>query len=255
MANAPHELTAGFDRAAERYDRGRPEYPPEAVSVLVKALGIGPGRTVLDLGAGTGKFTRALGGLGATLLALEPTAGMRQILKARFPQIPLIQGTAEEIRLPDSSVDAVVCAQSFHWFDTVRASAEIARVLRPGGGLGLVWNLRDEAVPWVAELSRILDARDPGAPRGRDMAWRPAFEATGRFSPLQEAEVRFVQKADLDTMIDRVLSVSFIAVRSAEEQEEVGQEVRALIEREPSARVGGGVQLPYRTHVLWALRR
>jgi SAM-dependent methyltransferase len=251
----PHPLTAGFDRAAARYDRGRPDLPAEAVDRLVHQLDIGPGRVVLDLGAGTGKLTRALVPSGARLLAVEPTEGMRARLVRAVPSVEVVGGTAEAIDRPAESVDAIVCAQAFHWFDARRATEEAARVLRPGRGIGLVWNLRDEAVPWVAELTRLIDGWDPGAPRGRATEWRAPFEATGRFGPLQEAEVRFVQRADGPTILDRVLSVSFIAVRSPAEQAEVARSVRALLAAHPEATRDGRVDLPYRTRFYWAFRR
>ncbi len=250
-----HEVVRGFDRAAAAYERGRPEYPPEAIGLLTRVLELGPGRTVLDLGAGTGKLTRALLPTGARLLALEPTAGMRAELTRRLPEVPLVEGTAEAIDRPAESLDAVVCAQAFHWFDVPRATAEVARVLRPGGGLALLWNLRDDSVPWVRELTRLIDARDPGVPRGRSHAWREPFEATGRFTPLEYAELRFVQPMDGPTLADRVLSISFIALLSTTEQEVVAREVEALLHRHPEAVAGDRVDLPYRTEVYWAFRR
>ncbi|HYK93908.1 MAG TPA: class I SAM-dependent methyltransferase [Thermoplasmata archaeon] len=255
MPDGTHAMVEGFDRAAEAYERSRPEYPAEAVRHLASELGIGPGRSVLDLGAGTGKFTRALGPTGARLLALEPTAGMRAILRRQLPAVPLVEGTAEAIDLPDGAVDAVVSAQAFHWFDAARASVEVARVLRPEGGLGLVWNLRDESVPWVAELTRILDRRDTGLPRGRSMAWRGPLEASGKFGPVHAAEFRFDQHFDLEGMLDRVRSISFIAMLPESDREQVLGEVRELLDRSPEAHVGGHLVLPYRTHVFWARRR
>lgn len=243
-----------FGRSAEAYERGRPEHSAEAVRHLARVLALGPGRTVLDLGAGTGKFTRALEPTGARLLALEPTAGMRAEFARRLPSVPLVDGTAEAIGLPAASVDAVVAAQAFHWFDPIPAAREIARVLVPSGGLGLLWNLRDESVPWVAALTRLMDAHDPGVPRGRARAWKAPLESTGLFSPLESAEFRHVQRADRATMLDRVLSVSFIAALSDSEQAQVADEVRELLDREEGTRGRDVVELPYRTEVYWAHR-
>ncbi|HZY91259.1 MAG TPA: class I SAM-dependent methyltransferase [Thermoplasmata archaeon] len=255
MTPNTHPMVQGFDRAAAAYERSRPEYPEAAVAHLCRVLGIGPGRIVLDLGAGTGKLTRAVDGRGATLWALEPTAAMRELLHRRLPEVTLVEGTAEAIALPSESVDAVVCAQAFHWFEPTRATAEIARILRPAGGLGLLWNLRDESVPWVAELTRILDRRDTGVPRGRTMAWKAPFAASGLFEPIAEAEFSLVQRADLETMLDRVRSVSFIALLPSAEQEAVIGEVRRLIDGSPEAWDHGAVVLPYRTHLFWSFRR
>ena len=255
MYDAPHPLTAGFDRAAENYDRGRPEYPSAAVDALVRALEIGPRRRVLDLAAGTGKFTRALVPTGATLLALEPTDGMRTVLTRRVPTVELVNGTAEAIDLPDGGVDTVVSAQAFHWFDAVRATHEVARVLRPGGGLGLVWNMRDESIAWVAELTTLLDRWDAGGPRGRDFAWRAPFERTGRFAPLETAEFPFVHRAPPPVILDRVLSISFIAVLPPATRETIARDLLSLLDRHPEAWHGSEIDLPYRTRLFWTRRR
>ena len=255
MPPATHELVKGFDRAAAAYERGRPEYPPAAIAHLTQVLGLGPGRTVLDLGAGTGKLTRALRPTGARLLAVEPTGGMREEFRRALPDVELLEGTAEAIPSPDGSVDAVMCGQAFHWFEPESAAREIARVLRAGGGLGLVWNMRDETVPWVAKLTAILDRYDPGGPRGRDRRWRAPLEATGRFAPLSLRSFPHVQRLDRAAMAARVLSVSFIAVRPPEEQEAVRVAVDRLLDDDPATRGRAEVDLPYRTDVFWTFRR
>jgi len=253
MARPVHDLARGFDRATEAYDRGRPEYPAGAVAALAAALDLRPGRRVLDLGAGTGKLTRALASTGADRIAVEPLDGMRETFARRVPDVTVLAGTAEAIPLGDGSVDAVVCGQSFHWFDVPRAAGEIARVLRPGGGLGLVWNLRDESVPWVAELSRLMDVFDHGAPRARERAWRAPLDATGRFGPIEGTVVPFEQTVDRPTLVDRVLSVSFVAVLTDDEKARVAAAVTGLADRVfPGART---FPLPYRTEVSWTVRR
>src|SRR6201986_3186482 len=146
-----HATSFGAPPAA--YERGRPPYPPEALDWLLP-----PGaRRVLDLGAGTGKLTRELAGRGLDVVAVEPLGGMRAELSRVLPDTPVLEGSAEHIPLPDGSVDAVLAAQAWHWVTPERAAPEVARVLRPGGTLGLVWNERDEEVPWVAELSQIVE--------------------------------------------------------------------------------------------------
>ncbi|WP_439814784.1 class I SAM-dependent methyltransferase [Zavarzinia sp. CC-PAN008] len=141
------EAARGFQQGAEAYARGRPGYPAEADVWLTCDLGLGPGSTVVELGAGTGKFTTRLVATGATVIAVEPVAAMRAQLAASAPAARILDGTAEAIPLPDASANVVVCAQSFHWFATPVAVAEIARVLKPGGQLGLIWNTRDDRVP------------------------------------------------------------------------------------------------------------
>jgi SAM-dependent methyltransferase len=140
-----------FGTAAAAYDRGRPTYPAEAITWVLPANA----RRVLDLGAGTGKLTRAVRAVGVEVVAVEPDDEMRAAIDGET-----LAGTAEQIPLPDASVDAVVAGQAFHWFDPARAVPEMVRVLRPGGVVGLFWNLFDDRVPWVAELCRIWNPED-----------------------------------------------------------------------------------------------
>lgn len=242
-------MATGFDRVADRYERGRPDYPAAAVDFLAASLGFRPGRTILDVGAGTGKFTRELVRFGATLQAVEPMPRMREQFAQRLPAVPLLVGTAERLPLPDASVDAITCAQAFHWFDTGPAAREFVRVLRPGGGVGLIWNIRDERVPWVRELTTILDRYDVGGPRGRSQAWRRPLEETGLFAPAEHRSFEHVQRAPPETIVDRALSVSYIGILPPETQATVADAVRALLARAEATRGRAEVELPYRTDV------
>ena len=170
---------AGFGNAAAAYERGRPSYPDHAVAYLAAELGLGPATRVLDLAAGTGKLTRLLVEGGADVVAVEPVAAMRTVLAEAVPGVPALEGTAEAIPLPDGSVDAVTVAQAFHWFDAGTALAEIHRVLRPGGGLGLIWNARGATSEWVAVLRGLVHAvrgsdRSTAARRGATRSHRAA---------------------------------------------------------------------------------
>ena len=131
-----HPSASGFDTAAREYERGRPGYPEDAVRWLVESLRIGPGTTVVDLAAGTGKLTRLLVPTGAGIIAIEPMAGMREQLARSLPEVPLFEGTAESIPLSSACADSITVAQAFHWFKAKEALAEIHRVLRPRGRLG-----------------------------------------------------------------------------------------------------------------------
>jgi SAM-dependent methyltransferase len=249
-----HSAARGFDRAADAYERGRPGYPEPAVAWLVEALGIGPGRAVVDLAAGTGKLTRQLLPSGAGLVAVEPVAGMRARLAASLPGVRVAAGTAEAMPLPDGSADVVVAGQAFHWFDGVRALAEVHRVLRPGGGLGLIWNVRDESVPWVAQLTRIIEPHRGDAPRYQSGRWREAFAATSLFEPLREHGFSHEQRGDRAMVRDRIGSVSFVASLDPAVRAAVLAEVDELLDQHPALRGRPTVTLPYRTDVFCTFR-
>ena len=212
-------------------------------------LGIGPGRTVVDLAAGTGKLTRLLVPTGATVVAVEPLASMREQLGAAVPGVDVLKGTAEAIPLGDASTDAVTVAQAFHWFRADEALAELARVLRPGGGLGLVWNERDESVPWVAEMSRIMH-RDRCIPYDPTADWAATVAASGAFTPLEHTQLGHEQIVDADGVVARALSSSYVAVATPEEKERTAAELRALV-----ATFDEPFPLPYVTDVFTCRRR
>ncbi|AGH49225.1 methyltransferase [Sphingomonas sp. MM-1] len=242
-----HDAAArGYSARAETYRSGRPDYPAEVAGWLRDVIGLAPGRVVVDLGAGTGKFLPWLRGTGARTIAVEPVAAMRDKLAADNPDIECLAGTAEAIPLPPASADAVICAQSFHWFANAAALAEIRRVLAPGGMLGLIWNVRDESVDWVARLSAITDAHQGDAPRYKSGAWRNLFPAEG-FAAVGEAHFRHAHIGPADQVVlDRTLSTSFIAALPPAGQEAVAARVRALIASTP-ALAGEETAFPYET--------
>jgi SAM-dependent methyltransferase len=230
----------GFASAADVYERARPSYPQEAVDWLVEETGLGPGRTVVDLGAGTGKLTRLLVPTGARVVAVEPIPEMR----AHIDGAELLDGTAEEIPLPDESVDVITVAQAFHWFDHVRALPEIHRVLHDGGSLVLVWNMRDLDDPvqrGVEDLLRPIRAEAPAQLLG---AWREPLEQSPLFGPGRTREFGYAQRFTTDDLCDRVASTSFVAAMSPLDREEILVRVRALTHgiEEPFA-------FPYKTEV------
>ncbi len=154
---------SGFSAGSDLYERTRPGYSDESVAHLVAAVGISAGRSVLDVAAGTGKLTRALTATGATCFAAEPSASMRAVFATTVPGVPMVASTAEQLPFTSRTMDAVVVAQAFHWFDAPVALAEFSRVLRPGGGLALVWNERDESDPVVARTRPHLQVGHPPA--------------------------------------------------------------------------------------------
>ncbi len=242
MAATHPTAAAGFDRAADAYERGRPGYPADAVAHLAAHFRLGEGVTVLDLAAGTGKLTRMLATTGATLIAVEPVEGMRRVLATAVPGALVLAGTAEHIPVEDGSADAVTVAQAFHWFDADRAVAEIARVLRPGGGLGLIWNTFDTSVPWVEALRTLVDAHRRGEPAYGHTGWRDAFTATRLFAPLEEHTFALVQELGTEELVDRIGSTSYIATLDEADRRELFEELRALVADLPRP-----LRLPYRT--------
>jgi SAM-dependent methyltransferase len=216
------EAATGFARAADAYERGRPDYPDEAVDALVAAL---PGRDVVDLAAGTGKLTRKLVGRGCDVVAVEPVAEMRAAIA---PPARVVDGVAEATGLPPASADAVTVAQAFHWFDGPRALAEIHRVLRPGGVLALIWNRRRMEDALNIALEALLEPRRGRVPAHRDDSWREALAATPHFGPVRELEFANEQRLDADGLADRFGSVSFVASMPAGEREALLRAIRAL---------------------------
>jgi len=247
---AIHESAAkGFAAGAEAYERGRPGYSPEAIGHIVRELGIGPGKTVLDLAAGTGKLTRELVSSGAQIVAVEPIPEMRAKLASAVPEAEIRDGTAEAIPAENHSVDAVVVGQAFHWFDGIRALSELRRVLGPDGGLALIWQSRDASVPWVAKLNAIIDRADDGHPRFRTEAWRQAFDVTALFDPLEKAEFAYVQRASAETLVDRVASISYVAAMSEERRQVFLDDVRELLATDSATAGQVVIELPHRVDV------
>lgn len=186
----------GFSTQAVTYAQGRPDYPRQLTGWLTEALGVDAQSTVIDLGAGTGKFTRLLSTLAPTLIAVEPVQAMGAQLSKLLPDVRLVDGTADSMPLAAASADAVVCAQAFHWFSTQAALQEIHRVLKPEGRLGLVWNVRDESVAWVAAITAIITPYEGDTPRFHTGRWREAF--TGELFPrLNSAASRIAMSAAL----------------------------------------------------------
>jgi SAM-dependent methyltransferase len=245
---AMHEAAAkGFAREAQAYARGRPEYPVALDQWLRDDLKLDETRTVVDLGAGTGKFTRRLLATGANIIAVEPVQEMLAQLTQIVPTVAARSGTAENIPVNNGAVDAVVCAQSFHWFATKAALKEIHRVLRPGGSLGLIWNVRDESLDWAAAMTAIMAPYEGDSPRYRSGEWRKLFPAEG-FGPLREKHFRNDQTgAPEQVIVDRVLSTSFIAALDRPQQHIVAARLRDLIARTPELGGRDDVTVPYET--------
>jgi SAM-dependent methyltransferase len=218
----------------------------------VEHLRIAPGATVVDLAAGTGKLTRLLVPAGASLIAAEPVAGMRATFRDVLPNVPIVATTAEQLPFRDGSLDAVTIAQAFHWFDEDRAIAALARAVRVGGRVGLVWNARDRSVPWVNDVWSIMDRVEKRAPWRDHENWRDsALRERPGFGPLHAAEFRHEQTISPAAMVQRVASVSHVAVLPQADRDSVLDEVRAVLRADPQTRNRDELQVPYRVDCYW----
>ena len=234
-----------FAAVADAYERARPEYPAEAARWLVGG-GNAP-LDVVDVAAGTGKLTGVLVRLGHRVVAVEPLPEMLERLAAVVPEAQAAPGTAEAIPLPAASADAVVAAQAFHWFDQPAALREVARVLRPDGVLGLVWNIRDAEVEWVARLSGLI-----GGERVSAAETAATIDGSGLYGPVEHETWPWAQPLDRDRLRDLVLSRSYCASRPPEEREPILAAVDALHDE---VAADGVLHLPYVTHAFRAVRR
>ncbi|WP_210503430.1 class I SAM-dependent methyltransferase [Nocardioides xinjiangensis] len=230
---APADRARSFGSVAEAYDRGRPTYPAEAVAWLAG----GGAKVVLELGAGTGKLTRALVDQGHAVFATEPDEAMLEVLRERVPEVSAKVATAEDVPANDRSVDVVVVAQAFHWFDHEAALTEIARILKPGGHLALVWNSRDERIPWVRRMGDILGRED------LDTSSAEHLVHSELFGFVEEASFKHWQEVNRETILDLARSRSSFATMAADEREErLG---RLLAFYDDYGRGMDGMRIPY----------
>lgn len=233
-----HAHADSFKAGADGYDAHRPSYPREAVAWMVGNGGT-QNMDVADVGAGTGKLTGLLLELGAHVVAVDPSADMLRVLHQNFPAVRVVDGSGESIPLPDSSVDLVAFAQAWHWVDVDTASAEVLRVLRPGGRLALIWNSRDEAVPWVSDLSRAMNSGQ---------------QAAGAFTPTVGAGLtvvdqrvdRWVQETTRDGIRSLVTTRSYYLVAGDAERTAILGRVEAVLDAHAETREDP-IRLPYLT--------
>jgi SAM-dependent methyltransferase len=253
-------FATAFGRAAVAYERGRPGYPAAAIDALVRHLGLDRRSVAVDLGAGTGKLTRDLTRRFERVIAVEPLAELRQLLVVKAAAAEALDGSAEELPLPDACADAIFVAQAFHWFDGARALAEMGRVLRPGGGLALLWNTtpweRREGA-WYAWLDDLLERSRADLSAVRRHAtgrWRDAFEHQQPFEALAGATFDNTQRMTEEDFLANLASRSYVAQLNPDARRELIGEITDLLRRPGAPIEAGHVLVPMRTDTYWTRR-
>ncbi|QVM89329.1 class I SAM-dependent methyltransferase [Pseudomonas entomophila] len=231
MKDVHASASTGFTRQSGNYEQGRPDYPIALQDWLRDTLSVGNDTNVLDLGAGTGKFTRLLTSLAPRLTAVEPVAAMRERFHEQLPDVPVLEGTA----------------QAFHWFADTAALAEMHRVLAPGGRLGLIWNVRDETVDWVARITEIITPYEGDTPRFHTGRWREAFDGRWFSAPTLTTLPHVHEGSPQTVIIERLRSVSFIAALPQAEQDKVMARLQDLIDHHPDLKGRERIAFPYQT--------
>lgn len=243
-----HESAAiGYSSAADTYEAGRPDYPAAVLDWLRDIAGVRAGRRVLEVGAGAGAFTARLTETDASVCALEPVKPMRLKLARRVPRAMVVAGTANALPFRDASIDALVCAQSFHWFATPAALRAFRQVLTADGVLALVWNVRDEREPWVERLSAITDTYEGDTPRFKSGEWRRAFDGSA-FVEVDHREVSHAHTGPVERVVlARTLSVSFVAALPDAQRKALEERLRQFVDEEAALAGRERVSFPYRT--------
>jgi SAM-dependent methyltransferase len=235
-----------FGSEAARYHRFRPSYPTAAIDHVLADLDVS---TIVDLGAGTGKLTASLIGRAPTVIAVEPDDDMLSVLRTELPEVESRSGSAEHTGLPDSSVDAVFAGQAFHWFPRPDTDIELARILRPGGRVGLLWNFPDREVGWVTELYDATgDASPPWTHADADLD-------PGLFEPAENVLLDSQHILDGPAgLLNLVHTWSWVITRAPGEQAEIDERIHQLIEKYPQLQ-GEQIRLPQTTKVIRQQRR
>jgi SAM-dependent methyltransferase len=244
-----HPLAQGFADVADDYERGRPGYSRAAIA----AFGLQPGARVADVGAGTGKLTRALVDFGFDVVAIEPLDGMRARLARELPAVQALAGTAEALPLGDASLDGVACGDAFHWFDVERSAVELARVIRPGGVLAVLGNRPGGSMDggWERELGALLAEARPHHPGLDDDGSRhAAFDATGLFTPLAASAFPNPYRTDREGLLANIASMSYVAIREPDAKAQLLARADAILRAHGIEELDGELST-----MLWTARR
>jgi SAM-dependent methyltransferase len=233
---------AGFTKP-DVYEKGRPDYPQGAVDALELVAGM----RAIDLGCGTGKLTRQLAATDTQVIGVEPLAARIQTFHELLPDVPVLRGTAEALPLTSASCDVVVCASAFHWFDHDRAIPEIRRVLKRGGRLAIIWNRRDALEGWAHGFWNLTEGYRGDTPGYRTGAWRRALGSSAAFGAITEHPFSHVQRTDLDGLLARIASVSFIETLPETEKAALFDRARRFLSTHPETAGQTTFEMPYRT--------
>lgn len=236
-----HTIARSFEGIGADYDRYRPGFPDRAADILVPH-GVS---TALDLGAGTGKFTRLLPGRASRVIAVEPSAAMLNVLQTKVPAVEALIGTAESIPVPDASIDVVTVAQAFHWFDREPACSEIARVLVPEGTLGLLWNRFDPACDWDHACHRIAH---PAVGEKDAMTESAAADLPG-FTFERRVEVPWSEHIARDDYVRRWSTVSSFLIADEERRAGMIAAVEGVLDADEDTRGRPTFELPQITDI------
>ncbi len=239
----------GFSSAAELYQQARPNYPQQIVTWLQQQLNLDAQSTVVDLGSGTGKFLPYLQQVTSKIIAVEPISEMLAQLKHTYPQVSTLQASSEQLPIASESIDAVICAQSFHWFATIESLNEIHQVLKPNGQLGLVWNQRDIQVDWVKALADVLEPLEGDTPRFHSGQWQQVFEQQFLFELDQIKTFPHVHIGRVDEVVSkRLLSTSFIAAMPAAQQQQLKTQFEQIVADYTGKAPHDEIAFPYVTY-------
>lgn len=249
-------VVRGFTRGSVAYERARPEYPDQARDFVARTFHLGPGKTVVEIGGGTGKWTRQLVHTGAEVIVVEPLPAMRRQLRRAVPGVQVLARRGEETRLPPASVDLVTVAQAMHWLEGPRALEEFDRILRPGGGVAVIYNERRERGVRGQQLRELLDRyRPPRARRYMSGAWKWAFRQSQTFAPLSLFRYKNQQVLDRDAMLDRYRSISFVSALSPRRQRVFFRALARVLDEEVLRTGSDRYTLHYHGKIFWTRRR
>ncbi|ENW83528.1 hypothetical protein F909_00539 [Acinetobacter sp. ANC 3929] len=238
----------GFSLGAELYQQVRPSYPQEIAVWLQDRLQIGESSTVIDLGAGTGKFLPYLIQTQAKVIAVEPVTEMLQQLQQTYPSVECLQASSTQLPLKDASIDAILCAQSFHWFSNIETLSEMHRVLKPSGHLGLIWNQRDTNIDWVKALADEIAPLEGDTPRYHSEQWKQVFEEQSLFKLEGLQTFQQAHQGSVEQVVSkRLLSTSFIAAMPSAEQQQLKAKFEKIVFDFTGLTAQDQISFPYTT--------